>query len=97
MQLQATEQTPPISLQALELLNESANDVYALTYNPRNSKWVVVQLARVRGLTALLDEGAIQPATFRVVSFTAGNTPNEAARDALRLQQQPERTVPSPY
>lgn len=93
----------PLSLQALELLNESPDHVYALTFNTRTvgngsqGKWMVLRLDRVRGIAAILDEGETQPATYRVMAFSAGNTPEEAARDALRLKLAPERTVASDY
>lgn len=87
----------PLSLQALEVLNESPDFAYALTYNTRNNKYVMLRLDRVRGITQLLDEGVTQPATYRVMAFSAGNTPADAARDALKLRLAPERTVESSY
>jgi hypothetical protein len=59
--------------QALRVLNEHPNRVLALTFNPRNAKWIVLELRRDTDNT------------FIARPFSAGTTPKLALKDALTL------------
>lgn len=72
-------------LDTIRLLNESPNYVYALTFNSVTRKWMTVRVDR----TERYAEGKLE-----VRLFSAGNTPGEAARDALLLRYAPEPTLP---
>lgn len=79
------QQVDSLILQALETLNESPDHVYALSYNTRNSKWVVVRMDRMRDVE--------QAGTFHVRPFATGSTAAMACGDALRLRFVPEPTI----
>lgn len=66
----------PRELEALSVINNKSDLVYALTFNPRTSKWTVLRLLRPH---------EAKPGTFHVEPFSAGSTPGMAVKDALTL------------
>lgn len=79
------------TLDAIRLINDDSIDTYALTFNPRTNKWIVLHMQA----GALLLHEAKPVAGYRLVrAISAGDTPEIAARDALILRMPSSKAVP---